>query len=340
MPKLFVMVGLPGSGKSTTVEELKIIHKAETFSSDEYRKIVCGDENCQDRNQEVFSRLYKDLRIALSSGYNCIFDATNTNRKMRARIFNQIKGIEGVEVIAYVMRTPYEVCVERDSHRERCVGPEVIKKFLHSFEFPQKFEGFSQIIIDNFPVEDPSYDYMIATPHFFEILDEMKEWDQENPHHIHNLYDHCFILADQFPEDSSHFWAGILHDVGKLLTRHYDDQGIAHYFNHDCVGTYFILSDLIDFFCTEVDQSFIEHLLFLVNYHMRGHKDYRGNNESKYRQLFGDDWYNDLIAFANADIFASGTEIIHDKLMKWIKVDKLTLDEIRNKEEFQALING
>lgn len=340
MSKLYVMVGIPGSGKSFASEKIAKDNNAIIFSSDKYRLKICGDENCQDRNQEVFSLLYRELRQALIEGKNCIFDATNVTRKDRARIFNQINGINNVEVIAYVMRTPFEVCIEQDLHRERCVSREVIKKFLYRYEFPQRFEGFSNIIIDKFngDIELSEEQNIKIEGKFFDIIDKMKEWDQENPHHIHCLYDHCYKLAEHFPESSSKWFAGILHDVGKMFTRFYDDQGIAHYYNHDCVGTYFILSELIDFFSADNNnQDFIEHLLFLVNYHMKGHKDFRGGNEQKYRKLFGDKWYNNLIAFADADMRASGTERIHEKLMQWVKVDKLSLGEIRSKSEYIQL---
>ena len=339
MPKLIVMVGLPGSGKSFIVK--KKFHLYKVFSSDYYRLLLCGDENCQDRNQEVFTKLYKDLREALINGYNCVFDATNVTRKDRARIFNQIKGIPDVEVTAYVMRTPINVCIQQDAGRDRVVGEEVIKKFLHRYEFPQRFEGFSKILIDNFTsgvINPQEFEYQIER-YFFEIIDKMKVWDQENPHHIHNLYNHCFLLASHFPEATSKWFAGILHDVGKMFTQFYDNQGIAHYYNHDNVGTYFILSMLLEFFIEE-SQGFIEHLLFLVNYHMKGHKDFRDSNEEKYRQLFGNTWYDDLIKFADADIESSGTDSIHSLLMKWIKQEKLTLTEIRNKEEYKSLLKG
>lgn len=331
MGYLIVMVGLPGSGKSTIIKNWLKNYSLKIFSSDNYRKIICGDESCQTRNQEVFTQLYKDLKESLKNGCNCVFDATNTTRKMRAKIFNQIQGIENVKVIAYVMKTPIQTCIERDKNRERKVGEDVIYKFLKGYEFPQKFEGFSNIIIDSFYPNLNIADDVSA--HFIETIDKMQGFDQENPHHKYSLYEHCYKVAECFPESDSKWFAGILHDVGKLYTKFYDDQGIAHYYNHDNIGTYFVLSELIDFFNGK-DQLFIEQLLFLVNYHMRGHKDFRDNNEFKYRSLFGDEWYDDLIEFANADMKASGTEEIHDKLCQWIKIDKCTLKDIRNKKEY------
>lgn len=333
MSKLIVLVGLPGSGKSYVAKNE--FSNCKVFSSDAYRLLVCGDESCQDRNQEVFTQLYKDLRIALQNGEDCVFDATNVTRKDRARIFNQIRGINNIEVVAYVMRTPVTVCLDRDSQRTRKVGFEVIDKFVRRFEFPQRFEGFSDIVIDREPQESMS----LIESRFYQLLEDMKDWDQRNPHHVNNLYDHAYLLADHFPKDSAEFYAGILHDVGKMIVNHCDDQGIVHYYNHDSVGAYYILSYLYEYLIDLEPQSFFEYLMFLVNYHMKGHKDIRSmKSEEKYRKLFGDKWYDSLIKFANADIEASGTESIHELLEQWIKVDKLTLEEIRIKPEYVNLI--
>ena len=335
MSRLFVMVGIPGSGKSFAAHN-KINSEGNwrVFSSDNYRKLICGDENCQDRNNEVFMQLYADLRQALRDGKDCIFDATNICRKDRRKLFHQIQDIADVEVTAYVMRTPVKLCLERDSKRDRKVGFDVIDKFVRRFEFPQRFEGFSNIIIDNEPLED----IFVVEDRFYQVLEDMKKWDQRNPHHINCLYDHAYLLADHFPKDSAMFYAGILHDVGKMIVNHYDDQGIVHYYNHDAVGTYYILSHLSQYLLDLEPQEFLEHVLFLVNYHMKGHKDVRGNSELKYRRLFGDSLYEDLIRFADADIDASGTDSIHDLLQQWIKVEKLTLDEIRAKSEYKELV--
>ena len=204
--------------------------------------------------------------------------------------------------------------------------------------------GFSDIIVDNYPVDTSDACEKSMMEHqqvsfFYDILNEMKEYDQLNPHHVNNLYDHSRKLAQHYYEDTPSWYAGILHDVGKLITQHFDDQGIAHYYSHDCAGTYYILSSsLYDYLGLHFDKCQLEYILFLVNYHMRGHKDIRDKAELKYRKLFGDNWYHDLTVFANADIEASETNSIHDKLKQWIKNDKLSLETIRNKPEYIKLV--
>lgn len=342
MVKLYVMVGIPGSGKSFASEKLAKKYNAIIFSSDKYRLKVCGDENCQDRNQEVFSLLYKELRQALIEGKNCIFDATNVTRKDRVRIFNQINGISDIEVIAYVMRTPLSLCLERDMYRDRTVGSEVIYKFISRYQFPQRFEGFSSIIIDDFNIKSyfDAKEYLEESlPYWKNIRSQMENWDQENPHHIRNLNQHSIGLAEHYnPIEDIEYYAGRLHDVGKLYTKSYDSQGIAHYYNHDSWGVYKILeSQLLEYLAYNMSEDELYAILALINYHMMAHKDIRGNNEEKYRKIFGSSLYDRLIKFADADIDASCTNCLHAQLVQWIKIDKLNLEEIRNKEEFIKL---
>ena len=77
---LRIMVGIPGSGKSYHCDYMK--EKGyKVFSSDEYRVKVCGDVNCQTRNQEVFATLYKDLLQALKNNEDTS-KATEASLKM------------------------------------------------------------------------------------------------------------------------------------------------------------------------------------------------------------------------------------------------------------------
>ena len=61
MRKLIMLVGLPGSGKSTYAKRYKeenSTEEVEILSSDTLRKEMFG-YLCQDRNQELFSEMFK-----------------------------------------------------------------------------------------------------------------------------------------------------------------------------------------------------------------------------------------------------------------------------------------
>jgi tRNA nucleotidyltransferase (CCA-adding enzyme) len=105
------------------------------------------------------------------------------------------------------------------------------------------------------------------------------------------------------------------HDLGKLYTRSFDDQGIAHYYGHDSVGAYKFMQTIEFWLSQNYSMEEVFEIIFYINYHMKGHKDIRHPKaEVKYRALFGNERYEKLIRFANCDMIASGTYEQHSKI--------------------------
>lgn len=149
--KLFVMIGLSGSGKST--EALDIwqssggVHSNTIIvSSDCIREELCGDANDQSRNAKVFEEFHRRIRKGLQDGNDVIADATNLTIKSRKGV---VKAVERIpcEKIAVVMATPFEECVNRDEHRDRIVSADVIERQRRRFQIPFYKEGFDDIQI-------------------------------------------------------------------------------------------------------------------------------------------------------------------------------------------------
>lgn len=316
--KLFV--GPPGCGKSYIAEMFRK-DGWKIFSSDYYRFLVSGDENNQACTQEAFTRLYKDMRESLINGENCILDATNINIKDRARVFNQLQGIPNLEMEAYIINTPISVCIERDKFRDRTVGVDVIMKIVGKFQCPQYFEGFSKIEF-HYAIDEMKQNSSAAL-----VQQAMLVMDQENPHHIYTLGEHCKRLASNYNRESIWHRAGLWHDVGKLFTQTHDSQRIAHYYSHDNFGAWYLCS-FPEWNSTLCIEDFLK-LVCIVNYHMNFHKDWRID---KYRKLFGDSLYEQMIQFAEYDKEASGTENIHADIMRMQKELFMQLDEIRNSD--------
>lgn len=86
LPNLYIMVGLPGSGKSHISQELAKENNAVIYSMDDIRGELCGDVGDQSRNQEVFHIWVKRIRTALKHGQNVIADATNVNKTGRIKL--------------------------------------------------------------------------------------------------------------------------------------------------------------------------------------------------------------------------------------------------------------
>ena len=191
--------------------------------------------------------LHKRVKDCLRSGYDVVYDATNVTRKNRSSIISQIKHMctDGLE--AHIVWAPYQTCVNRDSNRKRCVGEDVIRKFLYRWQSPDYDEGFTNIeLVFNCDIGWNRIRYNDAMITNMEI-------PHDNPHHTLNIAEHCAAaesyILNKFYNDED--WiilseAAAFHDIGKPFTKGYksDENNklipIAHYYQHDNVGGYLV----------------------------------------------------------------------------------------------------
>ncbi len=142
MSTLYVMCGIPGSGKSTFTGKLKE-KGVVVISTDEIRKELTGSEEDQSANKKVFKLAYARTEKALQSGKNVCFDATNTSVRARAGVL-KCAG-EDVRKVCICMKTDKETCMYRNENRARKVPTEVIMRMIKGYEEPTKKEGFNAI---------------------------------------------------------------------------------------------------------------------------------------------------------------------------------------------------
>lgn len=237
-PSLILLVGIPGSGKTTYAQTyMRKTPNAVHLSSDEIRKELYGDENIQGNPGDVFSLMQKRAIEALNNGRDVIYDATNITRKDRAGIIGVCPKFTKIE--CHIIWAPIEVCVERDAKRERTVGKEVIDRMLKRFQAPFFDEGLDVIKIippDNFN----------QTAYHNKCFNDMKI-PHDNPHHTLDISEHCgeaakYILGSD-PLKVSMIAAAEMHDIGKPYVKAFvDSKGnscdIAHYYQHQCVGAW------------------------------------------------------------------------------------------------------
>ena len=183
-PSLILLVGVPGSGKTTYAMDY-IERNANTIhlSSDAVRKELYGDENIQGNPGEVFSLMQKRAIDALKDGCDVIYDATNITRKDRHSIISVCPKF--VKIECHIIWVPIETCIERDATRERTVGKEVIDRMLKRFQAPYYDEGIHEIkVIWNTPDDfNPSV--------YVDNLIRASNIPHDNPHHTLNIKEHC-----------------------------------------------------------------------------------------------------------------------------------------------------
>ena len=246
MAKFIMLIGLPGSGKSTYANTLtSSIRVTKYVSSDNIREELYGDASIQGNPQTVFKHMHDRTKQYLSEGFDVVYDATNVTRKSRRGIINEVKPLvefDGME--AHIIWAPYNECVNRDKQRSRSVGEAVIRKFLYRWQSPFYDEGFNKIkVIHNCNIGWNRIRYSDA------LLEGMKI-PHDNPHHSLNIYEHCAAaecyVLNKWGVHHPILEACAYHDIGKPFTKCYksDENGkiipIAHYYQHDNVGGYLV----------------------------------------------------------------------------------------------------
>ena len=304
-PKLFMLIGLPGSGKSTfarnkvkfydnTCNETKLV----IVSSDDIREELYGTRSCQKDPARVFEIAHERIINSLEQGWDVIFDATNITRKNRASLLKKIPAY--TEKFAQICWAPISTCIERDLKREFSVKADVIWKMAYKFQMPFYDEGFDHICI-SYP-EDFNYKTYIEE----DILNPSNiNMSHDSPYHSFSIWEHCkkaeeYAINNKF--SSFVVNAAKYHDIGKFFTKSFiNSKGEvtdrAHFYKHENVGAWLTLGVFNN---STVDNESIIFTAWLVSQHMSIYA-LRQSGRNKYLDHLPHTWYHDLYNLFECD---------------------------------------
>lgn len=307
-PRLTLLCGLSASGKSQHTSIVANNRNSECIilSTDAIRANICGSVEDQSKNKEVFQTFHSLIAKYLKNGIDVVAEAMNITMKSRRSILNVIKGID-CEKVCVVIVKPIGECKLDDSLREHPVSEYVIDKQARKFQIPFREEGWDKIeFIDH--IEDKQG--CVAEIESTWVPEIYNDFDQKNPYHMESLGKHmtdAYDFSKKIHNDYSVSVATKYHDMGKLYTQTFDEDGVAHYYGHENIGAYMMLVYEV----ANQHSLFVNHnigdIAFYINYHMLPFQ-WKPNNtktETKWAKRFGSKKYHNLWDMHIADLVAS-----------------------------------
>lgn len=150
MPTAYILVGVPGSGKSTWVRNQKWANNCVYVSTDRFveqyarRAKKTYSEVFDDYMPRAVKRMAAQVVRAREQGRDIIWDQTSTTLASRARKFYMLPDYR---MVAIIFPTPAADELQRRlaSRPGKVIPPDVMNKMIDDWEDPTEQEGFDEI---------------------------------------------------------------------------------------------------------------------------------------------------------------------------------------------------
>lgn len=134
-----------------------------------------------------------------------------------------LRGLRFASKLGFAIEPETAAAMRRQVHRLHCIAAERIREELTGLlcgRYVQRtLMTYADLITSALPELAP-----------------MQGCQQQNPHHLYDVWEHTVRAVGQVPAEPVLRWAMLLHDSGKPACKTVDEQGIGHFRGHPKVS--------------------------------------------------------------------------------------------------------
>jgi predicted kinase len=148
-PTLILLIGIPGSGKSSFVNQLLAKNpQIQLISTDMIRGEIFGNPENQGCWLLVWQEVQRKFELVASRNQTAIYDATNATQYSRHQVIEIAHKAGFMKIVGIWLRTPIWLCLARNKRRQRCVPESIIFQMYAQLQSipPSTTEGFDDLV--------------------------------------------------------------------------------------------------------------------------------------------------------------------------------------------------
>lgn len=134
-----------------------------------------------------------------------------------------------------------------------------------------------------------------------ELIDTI-DFDQKNPNHNKNVFEHIMCVLDKTPPVLSIRLAALFHDIGKPYTLAVDENGIGHFYGHDGLSAKIAEKVLLRL---NSSRKLIDKVSIMIKEHMSSHNDMKDKGIKRQINRVGKEDIFNLLELQKADRLCS-----------------------------------
>lgn len=322
--RVYVLVGLPSSGKTTWAktflanQEDKKFYHSYHLESDDIRKQLFGTLNEDIQTKEHHTKVFAEMNnrlLSLVSKYknskvhaSIIYDATNLNRRKRRGLYNNIKQTDSsTEVILVMFQYRLQKLIDLNKKRvpEKQVSEDVLRRMYISMQPPRLTVDCDMynLLGERFfnYLSDPLLSGVEPTEEFKEeIIGFYTNEPHDNPHHAETIREHINLCVKNSGEDNVMQTVSLYHDLGKFIAKRWDDRGFYTYIGHANVSAMYYLN--LSWYKGRLrpDRGYDNTIMEIIFQHMNAHQGGIGVNNIRNNKI-DDKMLKALEKFAKID---------------------------------------